>query len=539
MMEKTIKINLGGILFQIEEDAYKILKKYLVEIDARLRHTQGGAETLEDIESRISEIFNSKGGQAGVISKENVEEVISIIGSPETFETGGDFRDPGASAAYQPSKKKMFRNPDDRIIGGVCSGLGAFLGMEPVWVRLLFIIFACFFGVGFFVYIALWIALPEARTDLQKKEMYGDGPRPGRQGEGGTSGISQSAGGNYPVGAGTMSNVGNAFNEVFRAIGKVLFVVVRVFLILMGIVFVLGGFFALVTVFMVFFFKYPDYFSTHSFGINLFYFPDFLNYIVNPAAAPWIIALSFIIITLPLLALIYWGVKMIFWFRARDGIVAIGALVLWVGSLAALTMIAFNEGISYSETAKVFSSDVIPHTPPDLYVVSGQKVSDLKYDKEISLPEDEYDIYFTNDNRNLYIGTRLNVYPSDDKSAKIDVVKRSMGRSRIDASKKAELLTYNYRVSGDTIRIDEYFTVPSGSKWSADNVKVNISIPEGTRVHFDKSAENMFLEHHHSSEGWTGDGETVTEYGKSFQGSHYWVMTEGGLEVQKTAEKNN
>ena len=86
MMEKTIKINLGGQLFRIDEEAYDILKKYLQDIDNRLRNTQGGAETLEDIESRIAEIFHSQGGQEGVISKENIEAMISIIGAPETFE---------------------------------------------------------------------------------------------------------------------------------------------------------------------------------------------------------------------------------------------------------------------------------------------------------------------------------------------------------------------------------------------------------------------------------------------------------------------
>jgi hypothetical protein len=120
--------------------------------------------------------------------------------------------------------------------------------------------------------------------------------------------------------------VGNAFNEVFRALGKVLFIILRIFLIVVGISFVIAGFIALVSFIMVFFFKYPGYFSTHSFGVNLFYLPDFLNYIVNPAVAPWILILSFIVILMPLLALIYWGVKMIFWFRAKDGIFSLVGL---------------------------------------------------------------------------------------------------------------------------------------------------------------------------------------------------------------------
>jgi hypothetical protein len=89
-MDKTIKINLGGTLFQIDEEAYKTLRRYLQDIDDRLKNTPGGAETIEDIESRIAEIFQSQGGTAGVISGDNVEAMISIIGKPEDFDAGSE-----------------------------------------------------------------------------------------------------------------------------------------------------------------------------------------------------------------------------------------------------------------------------------------------------------------------------------------------------------------------------------------------------------------------------------------------------------------
>ncbi len=368
MMDKTIKINLGGILFQIDEEAYKILRRYLQDIDNRLKNTPGGAETIDDIESRIAEIFQSQGGTAGVISKENVEAMIAIIGKPEDFDTSSEAA--AEKATYSRStatRKKMYRNSDDSIISGVCGGIGAYLNIESVWVRLMFIIFTCFFGIGFFVYIALWIALPSANSDAQKREMYGrdDYSLALRKKETGNSVASTGSNstGTLPGG----SNVGNAFNEVFRAIGKVLFIIVRIFLIIVGISFVLFGFFTLVSFVMVFFFNYPGYFSTHSFGVNLFYLPDFLNYIVNPAIAPWILILTFLVILLPLLAIIYWGVKMIFWFKSSDGIVSIVALIIWVMSVAALSILLFNEGISFAETAKSVSEVVLEKSPEDLY----------------------------------------------------------------------------------------------------------------------------------------------------------------------------
>lgn len=528
MMDKTIKINLGGTLFHIDEEAYKVLRRYLQEIDSRLKNTPGGAETIEDIESRIAEIFLSQGGTAGVISRENVDAMISIIGKPEDFDAAGETAAETGAAYRSAGKKKMYRNPDDTIISGVCGGIGEYLNIDSVWIRLMFILFTCFFGTGFFVYVALWIALPSAQTEAQKKEMYGRDDyamalrvrnKYSRQGNDNMHSVSGERG----------SSVGNAFNEVFRALGKAFYIVLRVFLIFIGLLFVLTGFFVLVSFVMVFFFKYPGYFSTTSFGANIFYLPDFLNYIVNPAIAPWILVLSFIVILLPLLALIYWGVKMIFWFRAKDGILSLVGLVIWVICLAALSIILFNEGISYAETAKTVSEQVIEKAPSDIYIFSNHKVSDLHYDKEISIPDEDYAVYFIDDNKGLYISSKLFIDNSDDNLLRINISKRSTGRSRIDASRKADELIYNYEVAGDTIYLDEYFSIAAGSKWSFDNVRVNIYIPEGTRVHFDKTTERMFRQNHYDDDWDRNSGTVESNIIRSGNGYKVYIMTEDGL----------
>jgi phage shock protein PspC (stress-responsive transcriptional regulator) len=529
-MDKTIKINLGGTLFHIDQEAYTILRRYLKDIDDRLKSTPGGAETIEDIESRIAEIFQSQGAAAGVISKENVEAMISIIGKPEDFETTGEEGQQKEAYYHSATRKKMYRNPYDMIVSGVCGGIGAYLGIEPVWIRLIFILFTCFFGIGLFVYVALWIALPSAHTDTQKRDMYGSSNINSSSRKGTTSYSLSASNSDYAKSGPADSGVGNAFNEVFRAIGKVCYVILRIFLIIVGVSFVLTGFIALVSFVMVFFFKYPGYFSTHSFGINIFYLPDFLNYVVNPAVAPWILALSFIVILIPLLALIYWGIKMIFWFKAKDGIFTLVGLVIWVMSVAALSIILFNEGVSYAETGKTVLQEVVAKAPADLYILSDHKVADLHYDKEISVPDENYDIYFINDNKGLFISTRLNINNSEDNSLRIDVRKRSTGRSKVDATNKAESLSYYYRMSGDTLYLDEYFSIPSDTKWSIDNVGVNLFIPEGTLVHFDQTTENMFRAHHHNDEEWGWDHNSEErEYVSSGNGKYLWVMTQEGL----------
>jgi hypothetical protein len=323
------------------------------------------------------------------------------------------------------------------------------------------------------------------------------------------------------------STTGNAINEVFIAIGKVFYIILRIFLIILGVTFVVSGFIVLVTTIMVFFFKYPGYFSTHSYGVDIFYLPDFLNFIVSPAMAPWILILLFLVILMPLLALIYWGVKMIFWFRAKDGIISLAGLVIWVVCIAVLSLMLANEGIGYAEAASTVSGTVLEKAPGNLYIVSGKKVSDLGYDEDITFPDNEYNVYLGKD-KSLSITANLNIYGSDDNFLKVNIRKRSVGRSRSDASRKSEKLIYDYKISGDTLYLDEYFKIPQGEKWSFDNVGVNLYIPEGTVVHFDNTTRQMYDHYHH--DGWDNEYENFNH--RDLQ----WEMTDHGLR-RKSGER--
>ncbi|MGE5419779.1 MAG: PspC domain-containing protein, partial [Chloroflexota bacterium] len=169
-MDKTININLGGSLFQVDEEAFKVLRDYIQAINNRFRNVPDGPETIEDLESRIAEIFRSQKGLAGVITRQNVESMISIIGKPEDFETGSPSEEPSTGGSMP---KRLYRNPNDAVISGVCGGLGAYLNTDPVLFRILFILFALMGGAGVLIYLVFWIAVPSAYTDMQKKEMYG------------------------------------------------------------------------------------------------------------------------------------------------------------------------------------------------------------------------------------------------------------------------------------------------------------------------------------------------------------------------------
>jgi Putative stress-responsive transcriptional regulator len=481
-MDKTININLGGTLFQIDEEAYGKLKEYLQSINNKFRNVAGGNETIEDIESRIAEIFLSQKGTAGIISSENVDDMIKLIGKPEDFDlAGNETRDHGSSYGHPGPRKKMFRNPENTIISGVCGGIGAYLNSDPVWIRILFVIFAFFFGFGFFVYLALWIAIPSAETDSQKKEMYG----------GQHNWAMPQEWDQHP-----QNRLGHAINEVFMALGKVCYIIVRVVLIIFGTTLVLTGFLALLSFIMVFVFKYPGSFSTDIQGLNLAYLPDFLNYIVSPAAAPWIKALIIAVVTFPLFALIYGGIRLIFWFRVRDGFIWLTGFVLWVLCAAALSIVLFNEGVSYGETEQSVSQDYLKLPSDTLYIEAGRKLSDLRAGNEISLPDkggNGYNIFISEEKREIYIKTHLDISAVKDNQASIEITRHSAGRNRLAAIENSKRLIYNYRLSADTLYLDEFFSIPPAGKWSLDFVSLNVSIPEGTIVHIDKEIAETIL----------------------------------------------
>ncbi|MCX6326186.1 MAG: PspC domain-containing protein [Bacteroidia bacterium] len=519
-MDKTININIAGTLFQIDEEAYRILRDYLQAINNRFRNVQGGHETIEDIESRIAEIFQSQNGLAGAVSKENVETMIAIIGKPEDFDHNEIETEP---PVYTSQRKRMYRNPDDSIISGVCGGLGAYLNTDPVLFRILFVLFTVSFGIGFFVYIALWIALPSANNDAKKREMYGNACHSAYSHNKQPDGTTPPSAPLYNAGYYNTTRIGNALNEVFRAIGRVCFIILRIFLIIIGVVLVLTGFLFILSFVMIFVFKYPGSFPTHVFDMNLIYSPDFLNYIVNPAVAPWIIALAAVAIILPMLALIYWGVKMIFWFKAKDGVFSLAGLVLWVLTLAVLAMILFNEGISFAETGKSSSQYILPNKPDTLYIKADKKVSDLKFDKELSLKKEAYTVFINEEKKELYIRTYLNIYSSDNGVSKIKVRKLSSGRSELDAIKKTEQLQYKYSENSDTLVLDEYFTIPAGRKWAADNIRIDLYIQEGTVIKFDKSSENLLHTRSVYEDYENSDSLSCKSVSRS------WIVTEDGI----------
>jgi phage shock protein PspC (stress-responsive transcriptional regulator) len=172
-MKITVSINLGGYSFNIDEDAYAELKMYLRNLELHFAHEESASEILSDIETRMAELFRTKiTSYKQVINIEDVRQAISVLGTPEDISDsdGPTSREKFSSPGYH----RMYRDPDNRIIGGVCSGMGAYWNIDPVIVRIIFIALALAGGVGVMVYLILYIVLPEAKTTAQKIEMKGE-----------------------------------------------------------------------------------------------------------------------------------------------------------------------------------------------------------------------------------------------------------------------------------------------------------------------------------------------------------------------------
>lgn len=162
------------MVFHIDDDAFESLKNYLDRVKSELRSVDGGNEIYEDVEARISELFSEKLiNNKQVITHKEVDEIIRTMGQPGDI-SGKSDGEQHKSAGHKKRYRRMYRDPDNCIIGGVCSGLAAYWRVDPTIVRISFILLAIFGMAGVIIYLILWVVLPEAHTVAQKLEMRGE-----------------------------------------------------------------------------------------------------------------------------------------------------------------------------------------------------------------------------------------------------------------------------------------------------------------------------------------------------------------------------
>ncbi len=177
-MKQTYSINLGGMVFNIDDDAYFELKEYLHQIEIHFANAEERREIIADIESRIAELFQEVlKGSKQVIDLGDLRKVKSTLGNPEEIADpeNGTSGSSSQRERFGPSGyRRIYRDPDHRVFGGVCGGMGAYWQIDPLIIRIIFLIAFFGFGVGLIIYLILWIVIPEAKTAAQKLEMKGE-----------------------------------------------------------------------------------------------------------------------------------------------------------------------------------------------------------------------------------------------------------------------------------------------------------------------------------------------------------------------------
>ena len=189
-MKKNITINFFGTLYAIDEDAYELLNRYLGDMKRYFSRKEGGEEIADDIEHRVAELMlELKNDGREPIDIALVKEIIGRIGNPEELDEASGEGENGSATGHrgrewfseQVSKKRLYCNPDDKLLCGVLSGIACYLGIDPVWVRLIVVALAIlpipFIYISFWtvliIYVILALIIPEAKTPEERLRMHG------------------------------------------------------------------------------------------------------------------------------------------------------------------------------------------------------------------------------------------------------------------------------------------------------------------------------------------------------------------------------
>ncbi|MCC7505099.1 MAG: PspC domain-containing protein [Saprospiraceae bacterium] len=479
-MNKVLNINLGGYAITIDDDAYEYLAAYLDSIRRRFSESDGRDEILRDIESRLGELISGSMGSRTIVMLPDVEAAVEIMGKPEDFgaepvdskKTSSSGK-PGGPAIR--TGKRLFRDEEDATVGGVCSGLAAYFGMnDPVWMRLIFVLLT-FLSAGFWVpaYLLLWILVPPAKTAADRLSMRGEKinvDNIAREVEDGFERISNKVNEygskknadrslSAAVSSG-MSVIGQIFGFVIRFIAK--FAVLIGILIGVGLFVALlvswaGGIFGMITAAPLL-----DYMSPLSGGLNYLGFANI-----------------FFILGLPILGLCLFFVRLLFGVRTPGWATASLAVFWTINLCSGLVLVAmaskdFRQSGTLTRTLDLqdFNSDT------------------LRIEWAGQLSGDDTRDVFGNDvilgNDRLEINDLVNIRVRRGDSNRFECVQNitARGSSNSNALDNATKTEFNIVRDGNVLRVPSYYGIPKGQKWRAQNVRLTITVPEGKYIVF-------------------------------------------------------
>lgn len=535
-MKKTIKIKIGGIIFHIDDDAYEILKSYLDSLSSHFSRLEDGKEVMDDIETRIAEIFQQNtGSQKEVVNIDDVNSMITVMGEARDI---FDEDEPEVihSRSYAKSTGRLYRDPDNGILGGVCSGLGAYFNVDPLLFRILFLVSLLAYGLGL-VYLILWIVLPKAVTPSQKLEMKGENIN--------IRNIEKSVREEYeqvrhnlnsPRVSETFNNIGDVLLRFLKALGNIILIFLKIILIIIGGALILAGFVTLLSFLGVLIFGNSLFFQDIT-GTPGFYLPHILPIFTDTKFVPFVMIALILAVVIPLIALIYGGIKLIFRFKVKDKAVGIFALILWLIAIGGLITIGTFESLHYANSGNVTKTYKLkPVSGNTVIIKTGEMPENSDRSDFLNFePENNEGIYRDAETGTIYGKAHCTIKESKSGELKLEIRKKSRGRTPGKAWEHALDLGYYWNQRDSLIVVDPYFELKEGKRWRNPGVKVTLLLPEGYKVYIDEGMTRVidFIPNTNGSWGYNMVDKT-------------WIMTEEGLEewipgkdsLQRTPEAN-
>ncbi|AUC85031.1 transcriptional regulator [Polaribacter sp. ALD11] len=512
-MNKTININLGGFFFHIDEIAYQKLRRYLESISKSLSEDpQGKNEIIADIEARISELLSEKITDARqVVNESDIEDIIVIMGQPEDY-TEAEEAYSDASYSYtrnSSSGKKLFRDGDDKFLGGVASGIAHYFDIDTIWIRLGLL--ALFFGAGFgiLLYIILWILLPEAKTTAEKLQMEGEpvnidniekkirkeftnvsenvrnvANQASEKFKDGANEFSEKM--NQTFSAKTKKN--NGLQDFLNAIGKIILVFFKI----------LGKFIGVILVFVaaaVILSLIVGGFSVGSLEFlnidsNFISYPQFFYEATLPR---WLLTLSiFTLVGIPFLVLFVLGLRILSsnvkQFSKATSLTLLG---IWIIALLTIIFTGIEFGATHANYGKHVEKNTLNIAKNDTLVLKMQNDDTIYYQHNLRRTSRKHEVEIDNKQFVYTNDVRLDIKKSNSGTAYIVVQKESYGSSSVKASKNAEKIQYKYTIKDNEIILDAFFLSDIKNIFKDEEIDITIFIPETTNVYFDYSVKTF------------------------------------------------
>ena len=491
-MNKTVNINLAGIFFHIDEDAYAKLQHYLEAIKSSLTNTQGKEEIIADIEARIAELFNEKiKDKKQVIGNTEVEAVIATMGQPEDYMLDDEIFEDEPSYAKTTSTanttgKQLFRDTENSYIGGVSSGLGHYLGIQAIWVRLLWIILTiASSGAFILIYIALWIFVPEAKTTADKLSMRGE--------EVNISNIERKIKEGFDDVAGKVRNadydkygrqVKSGASSAATGISSAILAILNIFVKFIGLLILLIAGSTLIALFI-------GLFTVGTFGLVEAPWTDYIE--MAAIGAPiWVMSLlTFFAVGIPFFFLFILGLKiMVRKLKSIGTLAKMVLLGLWLLSVFGLAFLGVKQATLRAFDGEIVITEKLPITLQDtmyLAMRSNPEYSSNTWKKGLEIKYDD------KDNKIMYI-TDINVVVKSTKDSigRIEIIKTAEGSDYKDAKNRAKNINYSTNLDGNKLYLNSYLTTPLNEYYRDQEVKVTVYVPEGSVLYVDDNVSDYY-----------------------------------------------